>query len=199
MRNCAVDRFDYYVYAYYELHGTEPFYIGKGRGRRAYEHLTYANKNKSTVLAKKIRSLIEPPRIEFLYENFSEGEALELEIQTIDFYGRRCDGGCLVNETCGGEGVSGRKHTEESKQRMSDARKRHPATWTQERKQEYSDRMKGNTVGVEYAKSIRRPIVSKSCGIIVGRYETASDVKRDGYSRSLVCRVLRGEATLDYG
>jgi hypothetical protein len=29
--------------------------------------------------------------------------------------------------------------------------------------------------------------------------ETASDVKRDGYSRSLVCRVLRGEATLAYG
>jgi hypothetical protein len=37
-----VDRFDYYVYAYYELHGTEPFYVVD------VEHLTYANKNKST-------------------------------------------------------------------------------------------------------------------------------------------------------
>lgn len=37
----------------------------------------------------------------------NEAEAFESEVALIDLFGRKCDGGCLLNLTLGGEGVSG--------------------------------------------------------------------------------------------
>jgi len=106
----------FYVYAYLREDGT-PYYIGKGKLKRAYD-------SHHTSLKPKDRS-----RIIFLEKNLSEIGALALERRYIKWYGRKNIGtGILRNRTDGGEGTSGRIHTEEAKAKMSAAKKGKPAT-----------------------------------------------------------------------
>lgn len=89
---------NYYVYAHILDNETVPFYIGKGKGKRAYD-----TKNRSKFwnrVAKK------GYRVEFIRENLSEEEALLLEVTMIKTLGRRDNKtGCLVNMTDGGDGL----------------------------------------------------------------------------------------------
>jgi len=95
----------YYTYAYLRKDGT-PYYIGKGTGRRAYH--------------KHGVSIPPKDRIVFLKQNLSEQQAHEHEICMIAMFGRKDIGtGILRNRTDGGEGTSGRKLSEETKQKMS--------------------------------------------------------------------------------
>lgn len=97
---------NYYVYAYMREDGTY-YYIGKGKGRRAYvKHGIGVPQNKSNII--------------FIEENMLEDDALQLEIDLIKQYGRKDIGtGILRNLTCGGDGSSGYKHTEEYKDAAS--------------------------------------------------------------------------------
>ena len=89
---------DYYVYAYIRENGT-PYYIGKGRGRRAWK------KNKCE--SRKLPS--EKWRIVILESNLTEVGALAIERRLIRRWGRKIDGsGILINITEGGEGTAGK-------------------------------------------------------------------------------------------
>lgn len=102
---------EYYVYAHYRLDNFTPFYIGKGKGRRAYR--TKRNKHHDRIVEKHGYAVI------ILYDCLSEEEAFELERATIEYlvfvegYGINIKGfaqyedNYLTNTTWGGEGVSG--------------------------------------------------------------------------------------------
>jgi hypothetical protein len=88
----------YYVYAYLRQHDGTPYYIGKGKDRRAW------SKNHGRIMVPK-----DETKIIMLHENLSEQEAHEIERQLIQQHGRKDLGtGYLLNLTDGGEGASGR-------------------------------------------------------------------------------------------
>jgi hypothetical protein len=100
----------FYTYAYLRKDG-RPYYIGKGKGNRAYE------KKHSAYVPSKDRILI-------LKENLTEEEAFKHEIYMIAVFGRKdLETGILYNLTDGGEGPSGYVYNEEQRKKMSDMRK----------------------------------------------------------------------------
>lgn len=102
---------DYYTYAYLREDKT-PYYIGKGKGRRAFR--------------KEGRAIKTPSkeRILLLKTGLTEGEAFRHEIYMIALYGRKDKGtGILYNFTDGGEGASGVKNSEETRKKKSRSHK----------------------------------------------------------------------------
>ena len=129
----------------------EPFYVGKGSGKRIYAHLnTSASKNKLKIdKINRIRKAEKEPLLIKVAENISEREALLIEEMLIAELGtkwciRGIKRGPLTNQTSGGEGrilsehcrkklsvlnsgknnpMFGRKRTEEEKEKLRTFRK----------------------------------------------------------------------------
>jgi hypothetical protein len=99
---------EYYTYAYLRKDGT-PYYIGKGKDNRAYSK------------KRSIRPPGDTNRILILKENLTEEDAFKHEIYMIGVFGKKINGGILHNITDGGEGVSGMKHTDISKEKIGRA------------------------------------------------------------------------------
>jgi hypothetical protein len=97
----------FYTYAYLREDRT-PYYIGKGKGNRAFI------KNR-----KGAKSPKDITRIIFLKQNITEEEAFEHEKYMIAVFGRKDLGtGILHNRTDGGEGSSGAIRTEKWKRNI---------------------------------------------------------------------------------
>jgi hypothetical protein len=131
----------FYTYAYLREDRT-PYYIGKGKGNRAY---------------KKSKNDIRPPkdesRIILLKQNLSEEEAFQHEKYMIAILGRRDLGtGILHNRTDGGEGSSGVLQTEETKLKRSNALKGRPRP--EEVKNKIGEKNKGKTQSQEARNKI---------------------------------------------
>jgi hypothetical protein len=85
----------YYTYLWLRENG-QPYYVGKGSGRRAFIQHKH--------IVKK------PPRDRILIQEFhNEQAAFIAEEILIAYYGRECDGGCLLNLSPGGTASVGRK------------------------------------------------------------------------------------------
>ena len=96
----------YYVYAYLREDGT-PYYIGKGKGKRAWAHHK----------TEHFKTPINPDCITIIKESLSESAAFILKKELILNYGRKDLGtGILRNRTNGGEGPAGVIRTDEQKQ-----------------------------------------------------------------------------------
>lgn len=103
----------FYVYVWRQSNG-EPFYVGKGSGSRAY-----TTKSRSGEF-KEIYAL-GGCTVEIVDWFIHESQAHALEVDLIARYGRRENGGLLVNKTDGGEGAAGCVRGDETRARISKA------------------------------------------------------------------------------
>ena len=137
---------EFYVYEHIRLDNMTCFYVGKGKGERAYDlerndhHDRISNRHGHKVVIIK--------------NNLNEDEAFELEREIIEDYvftfgyGIDIEGyrdfsnkKYLTNCTWGGEGISGMHHSEESKKKMSESMK--GKQFSEEHKQRMSESLKG--------------------------------------------------------
>jgi len=152
---------DYYTYAYLREDKT-PYYIGKGRGKRAYDK----------------RRAIKPPtdksRILFLKKGLTEAEAFKHEVYMIFVLGRKDLGtGILRNLTNGGEGSSGHTKSEESKKKIGEAHSGVPKT--EEHKKKISETNTGmfageknHQFGVPRTEEVKKKISETNTGMFAG-------------------------------
>lgn len=91
----------FYVYVYSDPTTNTPFYVGKGKGDRAYKHLRETKENTENYLKYcKIKSLLNRgilPKIDIVFESDDEQLCLDKELELIIEYGRKVDGGLLTN------------------------------------------------------------------------------------------------------
>ena len=109
----------FYVYEHWRADKGECFYVGKGKGGRAYDFRGRHAHHKN--ISAKLKNMGMKPEVRFAGINLSEQEAFELEIARIAFWKSRAVN--LINKTEGGEGVSGFKYTPESIAKMSKSAK----------------------------------------------------------------------------
>jgi hypothetical protein len=107
----------FYVYLHLTEDTNEVFYVGKGKGNRAYK-LSGRNKFWHSVVNKHgfVVKIVE--------DNLSEDQSVLLERKLISEYGRRDLGqGTLVNLTDGGEGQSGKIYSDKERLVLSEKAK----------------------------------------------------------------------------
>ena len=182
---------NYYTYAYLREDGT-PYYIGKGKGNRAYK--------------KGSRVFAPPPKNKIikLKQNLTEEEAFKHEIYMIAVFGRKDLGtGILHNKTDGGDGVSGAKlpKTKEHKNKIANAHKgktRKP--FNQEWKQKITKNLthryeKGHTsfVGQNNGMSKTWKITFNN-GTEITKTGLALWAKENGYTKAAIYRVASKKA-----
>src|SRR5258708_30807298 len=84
----VIGKLGYYVYLYIDPLDSTIFYVGKGRGNRAFSHLSDASESRKVTRTREIRDAgLEPP-IEILVHSLpDEMIALHIEASVIDLLG----------------------------------------------------------------------------------------------------------------
>lgn len=105
---------DFYIYIHRRLSDNQPFYVGKGSGNRAFD---LSGRNEYWKRVKDKHGL----KVEILFDNLSEDEAFQCEIDTLlefKYFGYE-----LTNMTNGGEGPSGLNFSDEQRLKISNGLK----------------------------------------------------------------------------
>ena len=89
----------YYVYALKDPTSSpaKPFYIGKGTGSRAFDHLITPDRTRKYTRIRKILDSGLRPLVDILIEDISEIQAIRIEAELIAAFGTEDTGGPLTN------------------------------------------------------------------------------------------------------
>jgi len=89
----------FYVYALKDPRSSPalPFYIGKGTGSRAYDHLVTPDATRKYARIREILEAGTKPIVEILVDDLTEAQALRLEAELIAAFGTVDSGGLLTN------------------------------------------------------------------------------------------------------
>lgn len=116
----------FYVYEHWRLDRDECFYVGKGKGKRAYM-MRDRNAHHKAIMGKLSREG-SGMEVRMVATGLTEDEAFSLEVERIAFW--RSAGADLANKTNGGDGVSGLKMSDEARAKMSASKKGKPGKVT---------------------------------------------------------------------
>jgi hypothetical protein len=108
----------YYVYEWFRMDLNLPYYIGKGKGRRAFE-LTRTTPHTNTVTEFLVRNGIKREVRVIAYFK-SEEAAFAYEKERIAFWWYLKEHNVLTNQTLGGEGISGFSHNSVTRKILSE-------------------------------------------------------------------------------
>ena len=89
----------YYVYALKDPRNSpaRPFYIGKGTGSRAFDHLVKPDQTRKSIRIREIQEAGGEPFVDILVDDLTEAQALRLEAELIAAFGTEDTGGLLTN------------------------------------------------------------------------------------------------------
>jgi uncharacterized protein len=89
----------FYVYALKDPRSSPamPFYIGKGAGSRAFDHIVIPDATRKYLRIKEILASGSTPLVDILVEDLTELQALRLEAELISAFGTEGSGGLLTN------------------------------------------------------------------------------------------------------
>ena len=145
----------FYVYVLARPNGT-PFYVGKGRGRRVYDHENEARKghkcHKCSVIRKIWRYGGQVQRY-IVFTTDDEQEALAYEVDLIALYGRRT----LCNLTDGGDSPT---VTDETRAKMRAVYQRRTPEERAEHRRKLSEAHRGQRV----PEARRLRMIGSKCG-----------------------------------
>lgn len=170
----------FYVYEWYIVDTNEVFYIGKGTGDR-YKRL----KGRNYFFQCMYDS--HNCNVRKIYENLTEAEAFEKEIETIKYYKENTNY-ILTNQTDGGEGISGWIATDEFRSKISELVKgsnnpNYQNYWSEEQKEYLRQKQKNNPLYRNENNPNAKKIICVETGEIFNCIKYAKekyDIKSDG-------------------
>lgn len=105
----------YYTYIHRRMSNGTPFYVGKGKGNRAWERTKSDCRSDHWINCARKNGVI----VEICQDGLDEDSAYLLEAWVIQKL--KNDGVSLVNQSDGGVGPYGQKHSDETRRKISDA------------------------------------------------------------------------------
>jgi len=175
---------NYYVYFHKKKDTNQIFYVGRGKGKRAWSDC----RDKFWKACVKKHGLI----VEIIHENLTLEESCIFEIKYIKLYGRRGydENGILLNRSLGGEfGPTGFKYSEESKKKMSNSQK--GKKLNQETKNKISKAKTGNKLSKESCEKISKAKKGHVCFNDEKRGKKISETLREGNHTKYYTKKVR--------